>query len=141
MSYTVYGAAYDNDIDGVRRLLAAGRPVDEPDPIWYNRTTLHHTALFGYTAIAEVLISANANVNATDRNLNTPLHLAAWNGHTSVADLLLKHGVDITAVDKDQDTPLHEAAWNGHTPIVQLLLCKGANVNAVDIVSMLLVPV
>ncbi|XP_006815106.1 death-associated protein kinase 1-like [Saccoglossus kowalevskii] len=128
---TVYAAARKNDIDGVKRLLAAGRPVDEPDANYYNQTALHYAARHGYTAIAEVLINAKANVNAADSLWKlTPLHLVGANA--SVAELLLNNGADISAVDDRKDTPLHSAARNGHTLTVKTLLDKGANVNAVN---------
>nr|XP_006811877.1 PREDICTED: ankyrin repeat and protein kinase domain-containing protein 1-like [Saccoglossus kowalevskii] len=223
MSYeTVYQLAAKKNIGGVRRLLAAGRPVDEPNPEWlrwivvykfhvaimvklvtknnasavqeinkdirnkfcwawldkevtltvrsrkedevvteklsdfigkcevfgkaqclycndlinygsrFNWTALHYVARYGYTDIPEVLILADANVNATDDSQHTPLHLAAQNGQTATVDLLLKSSANVNAVDYGQLTPLHYAAMIGQTATVDLLLKSSAIVNAVD---------
>ena len=45
----------------------------------------------GSVAVAEVLISAGADINAKGYNGNTPLILAANGGHAGIAKLLLKH--------------------------------------------------
>ena len=59
---------------------------------------MHNAALMGHKEIVEILINANADVNAKDANNQTPLDIAQINarlGHQSnkeTADLLRKHG-------------------------------------------------
>ncbi|EEB55644.1 ankyrin repeat domain protein [Wolbachia endosymbiont of Culex quinquefasciatus JHB] len=96
-------------------------------------TLLTIAAENGHASVVEVLLKAEANVNAVDSNKwFTPLHVAAENGHASVVEVLLKAEANVNAVGIEGCTPLHFAAGNGHVDIVNLLLEKGANVNAVD---------
>lgn len=62
----------------------------------------------GDDKIAELLITAGANVNAADENFNTPLHLAA-NGdsdkHLRVAEMLVNHGANVNAANIANEMP------------------------------------
>jgi hypothetical protein len=59
--------------------------------------------------LAQVLLGANANVNAADAHGDTPLHKAAYNGNSDVVELLLAHGASINATNKMGQTPLQVA--------------------------------
>ena len=54
-------------------------------------------------------IVTGTDVNAKDKNGDTPLHHAAWNGHKEIIELLIAKGADVNAKDTDNDTPLDEA--------------------------------
>ncbi|CQD08614.1 ankyrin repeat domain protein [Wolbachia endosymbiont wPip_Mol of Culex molestus] len=97
-------------------------------------TLLTIAAENGHASVVEVLLKAEANVNAVDSNKwFTPLHVAAENGHASVVEVLLKAKANVNAVGIEGCTPLHVAAENGHASVVEVLLKAEANVNAVGI--------
>ncbi len=92
-------------------------------------TPLHWAAARGHSDIIELLLNAQAQINAQDENEMRPLHLAAQNGHTNLIPLLIQHGADPHAQDSDHYTPLHHATLRGHTPTAQALIEAGAHVN------------
>ena len=89
-------------------------------------------AFFGYTSIAEFLLTKGAAVNSPSQNRMRvmPLHSAIANRRTEIVRLLLEHGADVNAAQADDFTPLHEAAQNGMLEVTRWLLDRGANVNA-----------
>ena len=55
-------------------------------------TPLHETARSGRKEVVELLIANGADVNAKNRNGDTPLDYAITFKRTELADLLRKHG-------------------------------------------------
>ena len=51
------------------------------------------------------LLNAGANINARNREGNTPLHFAAGNGHTEAIRILLDAGADIDAKNNYRQKP------------------------------------
>eukprot|EP01046_Picozoa_sp_COSAG06_P040820 COSAG06_NODE_4980_length_3811_cov_4.290140_1_plen_592_part_00 len=117
------------DADAVRQFLAAGA---DPNTVDQGFPVLCGAALGGHTATIELLLSANASVDAPDQDGFTPLYIAAANGHTAAIELLLaaKAGVDTPA--QDGVTPLWSAANEGHTAAIELLLAAKAGVDTPD---------
>jgi len=64
------------------------------------------------------------NLNATNKEENTPLHLACKEGHDEVVDVMLERVGELAldAINIRGNTPLHLAAINGHVHIVNKLL-------------------
>ena len=81
-----------------------------------------------------VLLSHGADVNARDKNWQTPKHISAANGAYDSLKLLLeddeKRQVDMA--DRAGRTALHMAAHQNHRQLCDLLLKHGANVNRGD---------
>jgi ankyrin repeat protein len=99
------------------------------------RSVLSYLAELGNEAIVKWLLSTGKfNVDAKEKNGQTPLSRAAENGHEAVVKLLLSTGkVDVNAKDKDGQTPFWWAARNGHEAVVKLLLSTGkVDVDAKD---------
>lgn len=62
-----------------------------------------------------------ANVNAKDKDGDTPVHDAALRGHKDIVELLLAEGADANARDNSGQTPADEASRRGHEEVVNLL--------------------
>jgi len=83
--------------------------------------------------VAEVLLTAGANVEARDAIGRTPLHSAVDAWKVNVVELLLDHGANTEAKDEKGQTPLHLAAEAGEADVVELLLERGADREAKDL--------
>ncbi len=126
----VADAAMRGDAEMVRALLQQGADANAAQGD--GMTALHWAAERADTAIAEMLIYAGANAEATTRiGAYTPLHVASRAGNGAVVELLLTYGVspDIPTATTGA-TPLHLAAVSGNAEVVRLLLERGADVDA-----------
>eukprot|EP00411_Alexandrium_monilatum_P022909 CAMPEP_0175212920 /NCGR_PEP_ID=MMETSP0093-20121207/15925_1 /TAXON_ID=311494 /ORGANISM="Alexandrium monilatum, Strain CCMP3105" /LENGTH=386 /DNA_ID=CAMNT_0016506227 /DNA_START=81 /DNA_END=1241 /DNA_ORIENTATION=+ len=75
-------------------------------------SSLHNAALHGHAGILELLLDANADVNATDDTGNTPLHFATELGHAKAAHVLLERGADKHAKNNFGRGPKEKLAVN-----------------------------
>jgi len=83
-----------------------------------------------YVSLAEVLLSAGADINQVDRRGASPLYLACVKGETELVKLLLSRGAN---PDTRSDTyPVLAACSGRHYDIVKLLLDYGADVAVLD---------
>lgn len=105
----------------------AGEPTTELET-----ASLYEAAALGYSHSCKVLLESGSDVNATDKDGNTPLHRAAANNHIATCKLLLDHGAEINSQNADGVTPLHQAARREQRETCALLLEHGADVNAKD---------
>lgn len=94
--------------------------------------TLHQAIEKEKIAKARELIDDGADVNAPDKEGESPLHVAAALDSDEAAMLLLSHGAAVDARDPHGNTPLHVAARHGNDAIVVGLLRHGADVNATN---------
>ncbi|XP_046559177.1 ankyrin repeat domain-containing protein 46-like [Haliotis rubra] len=94
-------AVLDGDIAEVTAAIETGtcRP-EEPDA--NGRTVLHLAACRGHTAILRLLINSGCDINAEDRQGNTPLH---WCGHIDTLETLVEMGANVNARNKMGFTP------------------------------------
>jgi ankyrin repeat protein len=109
-------------------------------------TPLMFAAREGDLESARLLVTAGANVNATDGDGKDALGLALFNGSYEVASLLIDHQANVNQADAQGFTPLFWAVdrrnmetapnfpWMVTTdplPLIEKLLNAGANPNAV----------
>jgi len=89
-------------------------------------------------AIARLLASHGADLDAIDFHDDTPLHHAAFTGSVEKARILLELGAGPSTRDNDERTPLHFAVGApkltaDHIAIARMLLKDGAAVDAIDL--------
>lgn len=99
----------------------------------YGGTPLHRVL---NKEVAQVLLTAGADVDAKDDRGLTPLDWAIQTGRNDVSELLVAHKANVKATDNRGWTPLHYAVIStghkGKLQLVALLLAKGADVDARD---------
>ncbi|KAL6706799.1 hypothetical protein ACN47E_005135 [Coniothyrium glycines] len=95
-------------------------------------TTLIHIAVeYERADLLDILLLKGADINARDKNGQTPL-LWACDGIPNMARLLLERGADPTIRNKYGETALHIAASTGDNSLIDLLLTHGLDINALD---------
>ena len=65
----------------------------------------------------EVLLRHQADVNARDKNWQTPLHVAAANNAVKCAEFIIPLLSNVNVSDRSGRTSLHHAAFNGHLEV------------------------
>ena len=113
-------AVRDGRRNDVAYILTGGTTPD----VGNNRigTPLYWAAERGHREIAQLLIDAGADVNATTFNGRTPLHVAATR---PVAELLIVQRANIEAMDAQGNTPLMTQIESAE--MASLLLINGAS--------------
>jgi ankyrin repeat protein len=86
----------------------------------------------GNANLVDLLITRGADVNAQDKDGNTPLLMAALMDHVAIAEKLIGLGADVNAQDNDRNTPLHWATEQNSFAMAELFIKKGAEVNVQD---------
>jgi len=156
----LYRAVQVGDLDQIRRHIAVGTDLNQPDG--NGDLPLHVAARAGQVAIARELADHGASLTARDRAGRTPLELALTHGKTQAAallvelgapldaqamlltlvgagvrdrdsiDFVLRRGADLNRPDGEGRTPLHLAVALGHLETVKRLIARGADVNRPD---------
>lgn len=136
------GAAVDADVAGSTALMQSFQPfVGPPSPTMGALPASDRRASNqrnkNKLTIANLLLSAGANVKRTDRNGATALHsamLAAGDEHALVGVVreLLRKGAVVDAQTINQVTPLQLAVWKRRFEIAKILVAAGASLDARD---------
>jgi ankyrin repeat protein len=125
----VADAAKARDAAAVKALLKQGADVNASQGD--GMTALHWAASNGDAALAQMLLSAGANIRATTRLGGiTPLHMASQAGHAQVVAALIAAGADTNLATSTGATALMLAARSGSSDAVTKLVETGADINA-----------
>lgn len=107
-------------------LLAAGGRVDQLTD--WMQTPLHHAASYQDShKYLEPLIDSGANVNALDRDGNSPLGCAALSNRATSTTILLEAGADINSQTPSGWNALLMAVDNNSHAVLEILLKCGAD--------------
>ena len=108
-----------DELDEARALVARGHDVSLADHADF--TPLHLAAQQGAGRVAELLLSAGANVDATNAHGNTPLFVAVFNskGRGDLIELLRAAGADPLHANNAGQTPVGLARLIGNYDIAE----------------------
>jgi ankyrin repeat protein len=87
----------------------------------------------GFIEIAQILVSAGADVNAKDDRGRTPLLDATMQGNIDFFKTLVSLGADVNTKDNNGLSPLSTAEFSGHSAIVQFLTKGERNISDEDL--------
>ncbi len=130
-SIPIFRAITEDDLTELNRLIDEGSDVNIQAPGGL-KTALHLAVELNRPTMVDVLIRADANINAKTRNGTTPLHVAAQNGRVALIEKLVGAGATVDVFSEIGCTPLHEAAANGHQEATLKLLKLKANAGIKD---------
>lgn len=121
-------AVQEKNLDVVQRILSnPGFNINQADT--EGITVLMTAAIFGHSAIVEILLKKGAELNKQNNKGFTAVMLAAFNGHVAVVEKLIAKGANLKLVDKNGNTVLYLAAQHGNPDIVSKLLDAGCEVD------------
>lgn len=115
------------DIANVERVLELRGDAVNFQQTANGQRPLHTVAMTGNVRMADVLVTAGADLEARDHLGRTPLAQAARSGQQNVIAFLLQKGADIHAPDKKGNTPLHLAAEGTSADTILMLISRGAD--------------
>ena len=113
------GAAANDDVSEVVRMLEEGVPIDIVDENGF--TALGNAVYNNQTAVIPVLLQRRPDVNQRGGGGLTALHVSAVLNRTHITRALLEHGASTTIKDDRGQTPIDLARQMNHTEAVLLL--------------------
>jgi ankyrin repeat protein len=121
-------AVQNDDLDEVRRLIAAGEDVNRAEDD--DSTPIFTAVTHGNLEMVRMLIDFGAKVNVRNDEKQTPLMMIDDDASLELVQLLLKNGSKVNAVAKEGDTALIRLAREAKPEILQALLDAGAEIDA-----------
>ena len=123
-------AAARGDAEGLKRLIAAGAPLDPVDA--QKQTPLLVAVQNNHLAAAIVLIEAGSNINAQATNKDSPWLLAGARGRTEMLRRMISKGPDFSLRNRYGGNALIPACHYAHVDTVKLLMTTKIDVNHVN---------
>jgi len=123
-------AVYNNIPEMAEQAIALGAETNIKDEL--GEPLLMRALIFKHWDVAALLIDNNADVNAPDKELNTPLMLAAKEGWHNICEKLLDKEANIDAKNKKGRTALIEASAE-QPHVARMLIWRKADVHAEDV--------
>ena len=112
---SLFEAALEGDLDAVKQHIAAGTDLNlkDPNPEGNKDTALAMAAAFGKTDVAIALIEGGADLDARNKDGNTPLHSASFLCYQDIVQALVDKGADKNARNNSGSTALEgvELPW------------------------------
>ena len=128
-STALHWAAYKDDVQMVKMLLAAGANVKATTRDG-EITPLFMACSSGDAAIIDAMLAAGADANSVKSNGTTALMIAAESGSTAAVKTLLDHGATVNAKESVHgQTALMFASARNRDAVVRLLIARGADAN------------
>ena len=130
-------AAFENQIDVARVLVAAGADVNAKDRTEQSPYLIATSAVGDDPRLLELTLTGGAELNDKDSYNGTGLIRAAERGHPRIVRRLLRAGIERDHVNRLGWTALHEAIVLGdggprHAATVRALVEGGVDVNVPD---------
>ena len=127
----LHAAAHKGDLDGIRRALAGGTPVDARDP--YGRTAVHVAAFARQRDAIRALAAAGANLGLLENDRYDAVTIVAVADDEETLRVLLQLGASAKLTTSRYDgTALIAAAHLGHDGVVRQLIAAGAPLDHVN---------
>ncbi len=125
-------AAWEDDVDAARRLVARGADVNAKDETQQSAYLVATSE--GHLDLLELALASGADVDAKDSWDGTGLIRAAERGHHLVVGRLLRAGIDKDHVNRIGYQAIHEAVWFGadeadELSTVQVLVAGGVQLD------------
>lgn len=121
-------AAYEGDVDEVRRLVEAGADPNAHND--FGASAMSVAAATGDAAVIRELLKGGADPESPNAEGQTALMAVARTGHVEAARLLLRAGADVNAKERwGGQTALMWAAAQRQPEMVRVLVKAGARVN------------
>ncbi|MGZ0170331.1 MAG: ankyrin repeat domain-containing protein [Planctomycetales bacterium] len=119
---SVNTAAFNNDVDTLKRHIAAGSDLNEKEPT-NGGTPLISAVTFDRQEAAKVLIDGGADLTIKNNEGSTALYIAAFLCRTEIVEMLLEAGVNKEAMNKSGATALNsvEGPFEPVKPIYDLI--------------------
>jgi len=134
-STELWEAIRTKDLTNSWRILLAGTNPNVRDSST-GFTPLHAVCLDGNVALAMLLFTKGADVNAKDSSGQTPLHKACVCGHLQIVTFLIKANANAEILDNMNRSAEELAFQHGHLPIFRLLVgIKGGGEKRVSVIS------
>ena len=127
----LHRAAYDNDIDAIRMLIAEGVDLDARDRV--GRTAAHVAAFASNDAALTALAEAGADMNALEIQDYDVVTIAAVANDPELVSLAIRLGNRADLITSPYEgTALIAAAHLGHHEVVRRLIAGGAPLDHVN---------
>ena len=137
----LHSASYHGNLEMVRMLLQ--HDVKSNEMNHRGETALHLVSRGRYDSkgsirVARLLLEHGVDVNAEDKDRDSPLHSASYCGNLEIARVLLHHGANASLKNDRGETPLHQVSqgeYGSQTDgigIAKLLLDRGVDVSSRD---------
>lgn len=110
-------------------VISKGINVNFKDETKDGVTALHIACVHHATAMVEILLENEADVNSASNNGQTALHVVCSKGFDDILHMLLNHGADLNIKTVDKNTALHLASFANSAACCELLVNSGININ------------